>query len=71
MNTPPNNTEPALDGLIEAALKIAHQDGAQRRILRDALIRGDVAQALRSACPLVNVEPSGHILGLIRKADTG
>jgi hypothetical protein len=70
MNTPQNNTDPHFDGLVEAALKIAQQDAARRRTLKDAILGDDVAQVLDAACALVGVRPSGKILELIRKTDT-
>ena len=57
-----------LDGLIDAALKIAHREAALRRSLKEAIIRGDVAQTLKVACSLVGVEPSGSILAATIKA---
>jgi hypothetical protein len=54
------------DGLVNAAIKIAHEDGEMRRSLKDALVRGDVRLALELACTLVNVQPSGQILEMIR-----
>jgi hypothetical protein len=63
------NDVQAFDGLVNAALKIAHQDAARRRTLKDAILRDDVAQVLDAACALVGVQPSGQILELIRKTD--
>jgi hypothetical protein len=70
MNTPQNNTDPHFDDLVDAALNIAHQDVARRRTLKNALVRGDVANSLEAACALVGVKPSGQILELIRKTHT-
>jgi hypothetical protein len=58
----------ALDGLIDAALKIAHQDAALRGSLKEAILRDDVAQTLEVDCSLVGVEPSGSILAATIKA---
>ena len=55
----------ALDGLIDSALKIAHQDAALRRRLKAAILRDDPAAALEAACALVGFEPSGSILALV------
>jgi hypothetical protein len=58
--------ETKLDGLIEAAQKITHQDAVLRRSLKASLLRGDPAEALEAACSLVGVKPIGSILALIR-----
>ncbi len=56
---------PALDGLVAAALDIAKQDSALRRTLNEAILRDDTAAALETACALVNVKPSGSIRATI------
>ena len=58
----------ALNGLIDAALKIAHQDAALRKSLKEAILRDDAAQTLETACALVGVKPSGSILAATIKA---
>ena len=55
----------ALDGLIECALKIAHQDAALRRNLKAAIQRDDVAGTLQAACSLLDIEPPSSIRALI------
>ena len=55
----------ALDGLIEAASKIAQRDVTLRKTLKAAILRDDVAQVLEVACSLARVEPSGSVLALI------
>jgi hypothetical protein len=61
-----HNTNAALDGLIDSALTIAHQDAALRRSLKEAITSGDVALTLEAACSLVGVKPTGAILALLR-----
>jgi hypothetical protein len=61
---PDKQTDAALDGLIEAALRIASRDASIRRDLKAALLCDDLAQALRCACALVNVEPTAGVLQL-------
>jgi hypothetical protein len=58
----------ALDGLIDSALKIAHQDAALRRSLKEAILRDDVAKTIETACALVGVKMSGSILAATVKA---
>jgi len=60
-----HNPDAALDGLIDSALKIAYQDAALRKSLKEAILRDDVAQTLEVACSLVGVKPSGSILALL------
>ena len=50
---PPYATDAPLDGLIDAALKIAHQDPTLRRNLKEAILRDDTAAALEAAGALV------------------
>ena len=57
-------TDAALDGLIEAALSIASRDASIRRDLKAALLHDDLGHALRCACALVGVEPTAAMLQL-------
>jgi hypothetical protein len=55
------NEDAALDGLIQATLDIASRDAATRREIKSAILRDDLAQALRSACALVGIEPTAAV----------
>ena len=61
---PPYGLDAPREGLIDAALNIAHQDATLRRNLKEVILRDDTAAALEAACALVAVEPSGSILAL-------
>jgi hypothetical protein len=51
----------ALDGLIEAASKIAQKNAALRRDLIAAIQHDDVAATLQAACAIARIEPIGSI----------
>jgi hypothetical protein len=57
----------ALDGIIDATLDIARRDAQLHRDMRSAILRNDIAEALRIACVIVGIE----VTEAIKELDSG